>query len=441
MRADSEASELPAPFRALPRLLRDDALRHLHREVRASATCHTPHPLDPRSIQNTYALRLPGASQLTIHLDARSRLGIAGSGGSAALIFSRDEAGEDVISRWNGETTAGWSNLTISGDSLWVHVVGELPKKELAAKSLWGFCVRITASSWKPPEKEVDALEMPLPIGWQLLELICRHRPAELLTTHTYRVLVHYLHAADAPHRALAAALLLRLFDLAPPAPSGATSGGARGGASGRASDTLATSSAGVEGSSGSEEIGHEGAAEGSSSPTVASSSATPAMLSSASADPRDAWAMDSLLSLAPHVEWHRNQGCDKVSGLAPPHVQLCAELVALARDRASADAVKEMPKEVVEWADSILELREAAQSFLASSPSAASSLAPQRWHRPPRAWIDRLTQEGLAVDELDDGGAWAVGKWAALLRVAASEAREANVSTAARRRRFCPAI
>ena len=155
-------------------------------------------------------------------------------------------------------------------------------------------------------------------------------------------------------------------------------------------------------------------------------------MLSSASADPRDAWAMDSLLSLAPHVEWHRNHGCDKVSGLPPPHVQLCAELVALARERASADAVKEMPKEVAEWADSILELREAAQYFLASSPSAASSSAPQRWHRPPRAWIDRLTQEGLAVDELDDGGAWAVGKWAALLRVAASEAREANVSTAA---------
>ena len=64
MRADSEGSEvsLPAPFKALPRLLRDDALAHLRRELKASATLHSSHPLA------TTKLRAPSLSSSSARL-------------------------------------------------------------------------------------------------------------------------------------------------------------------------------------------------------------------------------------------------------------------------------------------------------------------------------------------------------------------------------------
>ena len=55
--------------------------------------------------------------------------------------------------------------------------------------------------------------------------------------------------------------------------------------------------------------------------------------------DPREQWLMEPLLSLAKHVEWHRANGVDPVSGLLPPHAQLCAELVAHAMMRAGGAA------------------------------------------------------------------------------------------------------
>ena len=64
----------------------------------------------------------------------------------------------------------------------------------------------------------MGALDAPLAIGWQLLELLCAHRPSELLTAHTYRALIRYVHKDDGPHRALAASLLLRLLKLPPAA-------------------------------------------------------------------------------------------------------------------------------------------------------------------------------------------------------------------------------
>ena len=81
-------------------------------------------------------------------------------------------------------------------------------------KSLWGFRVRVVAQGWAPPEVESQALEAPLPIGWRLLDLLSKHRPLELLTSQTFFFMARYLHATDAPHHPLAAALLLRLLRL-----------------------------------------------------------------------------------------------------------------------------------------------------------------------------------------------------------------------------------
>ena len=81
-------------------------------------------------------------------------------------------------------------------------------------RSSWGFRVRITVDSWMPPAAEAVGLETPLAIGWQLLEQQCSRRPAELLTLHTFRMLTNYLPAAAAPHRDVAAKLLLRLLRL-----------------------------------------------------------------------------------------------------------------------------------------------------------------------------------------------------------------------------------
>ena len=276
VRADGDdAVQLPAPFKALPRLLRDDALKHLRRELGATAMLQSSHPLTSSKLSGNYPLRLPGASQITLHLDARSSLGAPSSSAPAQLIFCADEEGANVIARWAG-SPSGWINRTVLGDTLWVRLVGEVPKKEVAKKP-WGFSVRITASAWLPPDEEVHALEAPLSIGWQLLELLCEHRPIELLTVHTFRAIVRYLHTEDAPHRAVAAALLLRLLKL--PA-----------------------------------------------------SALPPEMLT----DPRDAWPMDSLLALTKQVEWHAANAVDRVSGLLAPHAQLYAELVAQAHMRAS---------------------------------------------------------------------------------------------------------
>ena len=358
MRADGEAVHLPTPFKTLPRLLRDDALLHLRRELRGSATCQSPHPLITGNIAHVYALRLPNASQITVHLDRRTQLG-----GTAEMIFAQDEAGENVVARWQGETN-GWSNVTVVGDCLWVHIVGEVSKKELA-KRPWGFSVRITASRWVPPEHEVNALDAPLAIGWQLLELLSEHRPLELLTTHTYRTLVHYLHTADAPHRVLAAALLLRLLGLPKHSlPSEMTS------------------------------------------------------------DPRDAWSMEPLLSLAPHVEWHRANCSDPVSGLLPPHVQLCAELVARAWQRCDVHtrASQTRPSE---WTDKLIAMCDAVQYLLQVTHTGSGERL-----KPPQAWVELIAQQGLPVEELDVGS-WPLSKLAALVKMGVAEAKAAKVTTA----------
>ena len=72
--ADSATKQLPGPFKALPRLLRDDALAHLKREYKGTVTLQSDHPLKGTSLSGKYRLHLPGAAQLTIQIDARSEL-------------------------------------------------------------------------------------------------------------------------------------------------------------------------------------------------------------------------------------------------------------------------------------------------------------------------------------------------------------------------------
>jgi hypothetical protein len=47
-----------------------------------------------------------------------------------------------------------------------------------------------------PPEAEAHTLDTPLPIGWQLLELLCALRPSEVLTYNSYLVLTTFEHTA-----------------------------------------------------------------------------------------------------------------------------------------------------------------------------------------------------------------------------------------------------
>lgn len=74
MRADMEEVQLPAPFKKLPLLLREDALNHLRREVRCppSATSKL-HPVTTSKLSGRFKLQLEGAAQITLHLDARSQ--------------------------------------------------------------------------------------------------------------------------------------------------------------------------------------------------------------------------------------------------------------------------------------------------------------------------------------------------------------------------------
>ena len=48
--ADSASKQLPGPFKALPRLLRDDALAHLKREYKGTVTLQSDHPLKGTSL-------------------------------------------------------------------------------------------------------------------------------------------------------------------------------------------------------------------------------------------------------------------------------------------------------------------------------------------------------------------------------------------------------
>ena len=347
----AEAVQLPSVFQALPRLLRDDALKHLRRELSATATLQSPHPLTVpggKPLKSTAKLTIAGASQMTLHLDARSHLP-----GTAQLRFSSDEAGKHAVApRWQG-TAGGWVNRTVLGDTLWVHLDGEVPKKELAKKP-WGFSVRVTASGWQPPEVEMGALDAPLAIGWQLLELLCEHRPSELLTNHTYRALIRYVHKEDGPHRALAASLLLRLLKL--PA------------------------------------------------------TALPADMG---LDPRTSWPMEPLLTLTSHVDWHRKEAVERVSGLLTPHAQLCAELVAQAHMRVSKVTGGFRPA----WVEALLELSEAASYFTApTSGGAASPPLPKRWVAQLQASFSCIVQKVLEP-------IWPLEKYAALLKYAASVA------------------
>jgi hypothetical protein len=43
--ADSTTKQLPGPFKALPRLLRDDALAHLKREYKGTVTLPSSSPM------------------------------------------------------------------------------------------------------------------------------------------------------------------------------------------------------------------------------------------------------------------------------------------------------------------------------------------------------------------------------------------------------------
>jgi len=206
MNAESDTAQLSA-FRGLPRLLRDDALGHIRRELRGCATLNSSHPLGGSKLSGCHKLSIPGATKILVQMDARSQLG-----GSAYLLFCLDEAGLQPVGKWQGVAANHWRNILVHGDEVWVHLKGEVPPK--SAKHLWGFRVRIAAQGWKPPEVESEALEAPLPIGWHLLDLLSKHRPLELLTSQTYFFLARYLHATDAPHHPLAASLLLRLLKL-----------------------------------------------------------------------------------------------------------------------------------------------------------------------------------------------------------------------------------
>lgn len=248
---------------------------------------------------------------MIVQLDARSQLA-----GSACLLFCKDEEGQQMVGRWQGSGAAAWKNIIISGDSVWIHLRGEVPSR--LAKSLWGFRVRLAAQAWKLPELESEALEAPLPIGWHLLDLLSKHRPVELLTSQTYFFMARYLNATDAPHHALAAGLLLRLLKLA------------------------------------KEE------------------------LPDGTADPRDSWPMEQLLQLEKHVEWHASNARDPISGLLPLRIQLFCEVVAQAWLRLRAR--NESPLLSRPWLDGVVELAAAANFFLGGTEREPLEHLPRVW-------------------------------------------------------------
>ena len=365
VRPDNEAVQLPAVLQALPRLLRDDALKHLRRELSATHTLQSPHPLSEKQtkLRSVAELRVAGASQMMLHLDARSNLP-----GTACLRFCADEAGLQIVAQWQG-TAAGWSNRLVHGDTLWVHLEGEVPLKELRKKP-WGFSVRVSAAGWVPPDVESGALDAPLAIGWPLLELLSTHRPTELLTKDTYRALTRCVHRAedDGPYRALAASLLLRLLKLP--------------------------------------------------------STALP--LEMREHDPRELWPLEPLLSLSTVVEQHnRPDGgtVDRISGLLAPHVQLCAELVAQAHLRASKERA---PPRRPSWVETILELSAAAAYFGHVAKSAAGGEGALPVPALPERWVDRVAEKmGASPSQVAECLAvpWPVEKYTALVKYAANVA------------------
>ena len=334
---DDDALELPAPFKALPRLLRDDALVHLKREMKATATLQSLHPLSGVQLGTDqappYKLTLAGAAQLTIQLDQRSELN-----GTAHLLFTADERGEVVLGRFDGVAAAGgWKNIKVpASDTVYVRARGSVLDPGKKGKKLWGFRVRITVDSWMPPAAEAEGLETPLAIGWQLLELLCSRRPAELLTLHTFRMLTNYLHSAAAPHRDVAAKLLLRLLRL--PA----------------------------------------------------------AALPDADADPRASWSMRDVLALMPYVDaaTKGEAGVDRVSGLLPPHIQLFAELVAQAHLRSPPPVRAQHPP----WVHGLVDLS-AASAFVRQPSRGAEPLDPMA--ALPGGWLAQIQQKGCDVLQL----------------------------------------
>ena len=142
---DDDALELPAPFKALPRLLRDDALVHLKREMKATATLQSLHPLSGVQLGTDqappYKLTLAGAAQLTIQLDQRSELN-----GTAHLLFTADERGEVVLGRFDGVAAAGgWKNIKVpASDTVYVRARGSAPAP-FAPPAL---CLRAASCHW-----------------------------------------------------------------------------------------------------------------------------------------------------------------------------------------------------------------------------------------------------------------------------------------------------
>ena len=194
---DDDALELPAPFKALPRLLRDDALVHLTREMKATATLQSLHPLSGVQLGTDqappYKLTLAGAAPLPIQLDQRSELN-----GTAHLLFTADERGEVVLGRFDGVAAAGgWKNIKVpASDTVYVRARGSVLDQ---GRRSCGASACASPSTRGCRRRRGEGLETPLAIGWQLLELLCSRRPAELLTLHTFRMLTNYLHSAAAP--------------------------------------------------------------------------------------------------------------------------------------------------------------------------------------------------------------------------------------------------
>lgn len=208
MRGGRDAALLPGPFKALPLLLRDDALGHLRREKNGIATLQSPHPLEGTRMQSKHRLFVDGASSLLLKLDRRSELN-----GTAHILFSTDEDGTELVGRWPSPGVP-WKDVRVEGDTVWCHLKGEVQGGSRPRRPLWGFRVRACVAGWRSPEGETQVLETPLAFAWQLLELLSEHRPLELLTQHTYIRLVQYLHARCAPHLTSAASVLLRLLKL-----------------------------------------------------------------------------------------------------------------------------------------------------------------------------------------------------------------------------------
>jgi len=409
--ADSASKQLPGPFKALPRLLRDDALAHLKREYNGTVMLQSDHPLKGTNLDGRYRLHVPGAAQLTIQIDARSELD-----GSARLRFCSDEAGQFEVAQFEGVALGRWQNVTASGDTVWVHATGETAKRERSDKrKLWGFCVRMTAEGWMPPEVEAQTLDTPLPIGWQLLELLCEHRPVELLTNHTYLVLTKYVHTAASPHRAAAASLLLRLLKLSPreitpplPIPTAATHLLAASG-HGEVSMPPHEQAAG---------LGRVGAGGGEGQGLLDSRGEiyTGAYTG---ADPRAEWPMAPLHGLLRYVEWHAEHGGSAgtpLVGLLPHEIQLYAELVAHAQMRRPV-LLSEASQQ---WVGGVSDLCHATAHLLPPKPIAPGAPPP-----PPRdvlqqlpgRWLVRL--QGMQLDVLTLQADWSPAAYGALVRFA----------------------